>query len=91
MDDTEDPASVVDTVKSFAIDTGINYTLGVGTDAIKQQIPGKVLLPTTLFIDQTGTVRYVARGYHNYDQLAAITNQLAAEITSTRRIKTASR
>lgn len=91
MDDTEDPAAAVDDVKSFAIDSGINYKLGMGTEAIKSQIPGKVLLPTTLFIDQTGTVRYVAQGYHDYDQLAAITEQLAAEFASTPAIKTASR
>ena len=91
MDDTEAPASVVDTVKSFAIDNGINYTMGVGTEAIKKQIPGKVLLPTTLFIDQTGTVRYIARGYHDYEQLAAITSQLSAELVSKPAIKTASR
>ena len=83
MDDTENPASVVDTVKSFAIDNDINYTMGVGTEAIKNQIPGKVLLPTTLFIDQTGTVRYVAQGYHDYEQLAAITAQLSNELVST--------
>jgi thiol-disulfide isomerase/thioredoxin len=91
MDDTEDPASVVDTVKSFGIDNDVNYTLGVGTEAIKKQIPGKVLLPTTLFIDQTGTVRYVAQGYHDYDQLAAITKLLSSEFTSAKSFDTASR
>ena len=91
MDDTEAPASVVDTVKSFAIDNDINYAMGVGTEAIKQQIPGKVLLPTTLFIDQTGTVRYVAQGYHDYEQLAAITAQLSSELVSKPIVKTASR
>jgi len=91
MDDTEDPASVVDTVKSFGIDNDLNYTLGVGTDAIKDQIPGKVLLPTTLFIDQTGTVRYIAQGYHDYDQLAAITKLLSSEFASAKTMDTASR
>ena len=91
MDDTENPASVVDTVKSYAIDSGINYAMGVGTEAIKNQLPGKVLFPTTLFIDQTGTVRYVAKGYHDYEQLAAITAQLSNELASTATIKTASR
>ena len=90
MDDTENPAGAVDTVKSFGIDNDVNYTLGVGTEAIKRQIPGKVLLPTTLFIDQTGTVRYIARGYHDYDQLAAITKLLSSEFTSTGTMKTAS-
>ena len=91
MDDTEDPASAVDAVKSFGIDNDVNYTLGVGTEAIKKQIPGKVLLPTTLFIDQTGTVRYVAQGYHDYDQLAAITKLLSSEFTSASTFDTASR
>lgn len=91
MDDPEDPASVVDDVKSFGIDNDINYTLGVGTDAIKKQIPGKVLLPTTLFIDETGTVRYVAQGYHDYEQLAAITKLLSSEFTSTSTYDSASR
>ncbi len=91
MDDTENPASAVDTVKSFGIDNDVNYTLGVGTEAIKNQIPGKVLLPTTLFIDQSGTVRYVAQGYHNYDQLAAITKLLSSEFTSASATDNASR
>ncbi len=91
MDDTDNPSAAVDTVKSFAIDSGINYTLGMGTEAIKKQIPGKVLLPTTLFIDRTGTVRYVAQGYHDYDQLAAITERLASEVQSNPAIETASR
>ena len=91
MDDTENPASAVDTVKSFGIDNDVNYTLGVGTEEIKNQIPGKVLLPTTLFIDATGTVRYVAQGYHNYEQLAAITKLLSSELTPASSFDTASR
>ena len=83
MDDTENPTAAVDTVKGFGIDNDVNYTLGIGTEEIKKQIPGKVLLPTTLFIDQSGSVRYVAQGYHNYDQLAAITKLLSSEFTST--------
>lgn len=91
MDDTENPASAVDAVKSFGIDNDVNYTLAVGTEAIKKQIPGKVLLPTTLFMDETGTVRYVAQGYHNYDQLAAITKLLSSEFTSADTFDSASR
>lgn len=82
MDDPENPAAVVDTVKSFGIDNDVNYELAVGTDAIKQQIPGDVLLPTTIFVDQTGTVRYIAEGFHDYDQLAAITELLNNEAVS---------
>jgi thiol-disulfide isomerase/thioredoxin len=83
MDDPENPVGAVDAVKSFGIDNGINYELGMGTEAIKQQIPGQLKWPTTLFIDQTGTVRYLAQGYHDYEQLAAITEVLAAEVVST--------
>lgn len=83
MDDPENPTAVIDTVKNFGIDNGINYKLAVATDSIKKQIPGQVLLPTTLFIDHTGTVRYIARGFHDYDQLSAITRQLSNEMVST--------
>ena len=80
MDEPSDPASAVDTVKNFAIDNDIDYKLAVGTNAIKAQIPGRVLLPTTLFIDQNGTVRYVAQGYHDYMQLEALTKALSFEM-----------
>lgn len=80
MDEPSDPASAIDTVKNFGIDNGIEYTLAVGTDAVKSQIPGEVLLPTTLFVDHKGNVRYVARGYHDYAQLESLTKSLIAEM-----------
>ena len=89
MDEPSDPASAVDTVKNFGIDNGIDYKLAVGTNAISSQIPGKVLLPTTLFLDQHGNVRYIASGYHDFMQLEAITKTLANEMMSAD--KTASR
>jgi thiol-disulfide isomerase/thioredoxin len=55
MDEPNDPASAVDAVKNFAIDNDIDYQLAVGTDAIKSQIPGRVLLPTTLFVEMSDT------------------------------------
>jgi len=90
MDEPTDPASAVDTVKNFAIDNDIDYKLAVGTDAIKAQIPGRVLLPTTLFVDHRGTVRYIASGYHDYMQLEALTKALTAEMSGSAD-KTASR
>lgn len=89
LDDPENPAAVVDTVKNFGIDNDINYKLAVGTNSIKKQIPGQVLLPTTLFIDHSGTVRYIAQGFHDYDQLAAITRQLNNEVVTKTTIETA--
>ena len=90
MDEPSDPASAVDTVKNFAIDNDIDYKLAVGTDAIKSQIPGRVLLPTTLFLDHNGTVRYIASGYHDFMQLEALTKALAGEMNGVAD-KTASR
>ena len=83
MDEPNDPASAVDTVKNFAIDNDIDYKLGVGTNDIKSQIPGRVLLPTTLFLDHNGTVRYIASGYHDFMQLEAITKALTSEFSRT--------
>ena len=70
-------------MKNFAIDNDIDYQLAVGTDAIKSQIPGRVLLPTTLFVDHLGNVRYIASGYHDFMQLEALTKALTAEMNST--------
>ncbi len=83
MDEPNDPASAVDTVKNFAIDNDIDYKLAVGTEAIKSQIPGRVMLPTTLFVDHNGTVRYIAAGYHDFMQLEALTKALAVEMNGT--------
>lgn len=83
MDEPNDPASAVDAVKNFAIDNDIDYELAVGTDAIKSQIPGRVMLPTTLFIDPSGTVRYIASGYHDFMQLEALTKALTVEMNGT--------
>ncbi len=83
MDEPNDPASAVDAVKNFAIDNDIDYKLAVGTEAIKSQIPGRVLLPTTLFVDHNGTVRYIASGYHDFMQLEALTKALTVEMNGT--------
>jgi len=83
LDEPSDPASAVDAVKNFAIDNDIDYRLAVGTDAIKSQIPGRVLLPTTLFVDHLGNVRYIASGYHDFMQLEALTKALTVEMNGT--------
>ena len=83
MDEPNDPASAVDAVKNFAIDNDIDYKLAVGTNAIKSQIPGRVLLPTTLFVDHHGNVRYIASGYHDFMQLEALTKALTVEMNGT--------
>ena len=36
-------------------------------------------LPTTLFLDRDGRVRYIATGYHDYAKVEAITKVLLSE------------
>ena len=79
MDSPDDPTASLETVKKFMADEGFNYPCGLGTDSLSKQIPGDVRLPTTLFIDRSGDVRYIARGFHDHAKLAAITETLANE------------
>lgn len=79
MDSPEDPASSLETVKEFADENGFTYPCGMGTNDLTQRIPGEVKLPTTLFVDRLGNVRYIANGYHDYTKMAAIVETLAEE------------
>jgi thiol-disulfide isomerase/thioredoxin len=79
MDSPEDPESSVETVKEFADENGFTYPCGMGTNDLTQRIPGEVKLPTTLFVDRLGNVRYVATGYQDYTKMAAIVETLAEE------------
>lgn len=79
MDAPDDPNSATETVKKFLADNNVNYPCGMGTPELKKRVPGDVKLPTTLFIDRSGTVRYMATGFHDYAKLAAIAEILAAE------------
>ena len=79
MDSPEDPSSSVDKVLAFLKKQKVNYPCGLGTNELKQKIPGDVKLPTTLFIDRQGNVRYVATGYHDYTKIAALTKALVNE------------
>lgn len=79
MDNPSDPFSALGTVRDFAAQHNFNYPCAMGDQSFSAQVPGQQMLPTTLFIDQTGRVRYVARGYHNYAKIEAITKFLASE------------
>jgi thiol-disulfide isomerase/thioredoxin len=79
MDSPADPHSASKNVNKFLVDNDVNYPCGLGTTALKQRVPGDVKLPTTLFIDRSGTVRYMATGYHDYAKLSAITEAIANE------------
>jgi thiol-disulfide isomerase/thioredoxin len=79
MDNPDDPASALDTVREFAAEKGFNYRCGMGTQSVKNMIPGKYALPSTIFMDRNGMVRYIARGYHDYTKIEALTQILANE------------
>ena len=79
MDNANDPMSAVGTVRDFVTEQNFNYPCAMGDQSFSQQVPQKQVLPTTIFIDQHNNVRYIARGYHDYAKLQAITKILASE------------
>lgn len=79
MDDPEAPNDVLETVKSFVDKQKLNYPVAMGDTSIAGQLPGKMALPTTVFIDRNGRVRYIAQGYHDYAKVEAITKILVNE------------
>lgn len=84
MDSPDDPQSSTGSVRRFLKANKVNYPCGMGTDRLAQRLPGEVKLPTTLFMDRMGNVRYIANGYHNHAKLAAITKALASEAKEVR-------
>ena len=79
MDRPEQPESTRDAVAAFAEATEFNYPIALGDSSLSRQLPGKLALPTTLFFDRQGQLRYIAAGYHDYAKIEAITRRLAAE------------
>ena len=79
MDSPDNPFSCVAVVKKFWADNQVNYPCGLGTTELKRRVPGDMKLPATLFVDRSGTVRYIATGYHDYAKLSAIAEVLASE------------
>ena len=79
MDAPEAPSSTMETVSNFAQAQGINYDIALGDVSVSSQLAGKMALPTTLFLDRDGRVRYIATGYHDYAKVEAITKVLLNE------------
>ena len=79
MDAPENPAKTKETVRNFAKSKNVNYDIALGDTTVSGQLAGKMALPTTLFLDRTGRVRYVAKGYHDYAKVQAITKVLLSE------------
>lgn len=84
MDDADEPFSTIGTVKKFVSENSFNYPCAMGDRSFEKLIPGKSILPTTVFIDQDQNVRYIASGYHDYAKIEAITRVLANEIQPVR-------
>lgn len=79
MDRPEDPNSAIAAVKAFAEKQKFNYPIAMGDQSIKGQLTQKMVLPTTIFFDRNGRVRYIARGYHDFAKVEAITKVLLEE------------
>ena len=79
MDAPETPDNTLDTVRNFVQANSVNYDIALGDKTIADQMGEKMALPTTLFLDRDGRVRYVARGFHDFAKVEAITKILLNE------------
>lgn len=76
MDDLDNPIGARADVKNKVTELQVNYSIGLGGTSTANQIAGEMSLPTTLFIDSSGTVRFMNQGYLKYSQLEAVTKIL---------------
>jgi thiol-disulfide isomerase/thioredoxin len=79
MDSPDDPNQSVEKVRDFLTDHKLRFPCGMGTNELKNQLPAELKLPTTLFVDRSGTVRYMTNGYQDYAKVEAITSTLLNE------------
>lgn len=88
MDNPEDPTSAREAVKEVKNEQKLNFPIGLGDHSVTDQLPGKQLLPTTVFVDRSGNVRYIATGVQDIYRLSAIARTLAeeSEAISTQRV-----
>ena len=82
MDAPETPDDTLTTVRNFVEAQNVNYDIALGDTTIASQLAGKMALPTTVFYDRDGRVRYIARGFHDYKKVEAITKILLNESQS---------
>lgn len=76
MDNPDQPRKSVKIVRKFIDDNDVEYAVAMGDRSVMNQLAPEQKLPTVLFIDTQGKVRYIAEGPHSFLQLAAITNEL---------------
>ena len=70
---------VVERIRQFATERGMNYPCVIGDQATQDQVPNLQGFPTTLFLDREGKVRLKVVGYHPYEKLEAYINVLLSE------------
>lgn len=76
MDSPDNPRKSMKVVRKFVDDNGVEYAVAMGDRSVLNQLAPGQKLPTVLFIDTQGRVRYIAEGPHNYYQIEAVTNAL---------------
>jgi len=79
MDNPENPTSAREAVAAVKKEEKLNFPIGLGDNSVTDQLPGKQLLPTTVFVDRAGNVRYIATGVQDVYRLSAITKMLMEE------------
>ncbi len=73
------PEEVLQTIRDFVEEQGVNYTCVIGDQDTQDQIPEFRGFPTTLLLDREGKVRLTLVGYHPYEKLEAIVTELIHE------------
>jgi thiol-disulfide isomerase/thioredoxin len=74
-----DATKFKDNINDFAKEFGVTYPCLLGDEVTRKRVKGLNSFPTTLFIDPSGKVRLMVKGYHPYDHLEAIVLALLAE------------
>ena len=63
----------------FVKQNQVRYMCLLGDDTIQGQIPGKGGMPTLVFINRQGQVRFCTSGFHDYSQISTIVEELLVE------------
>lgn len=79
MDNPENPSAAREAVLAVKNEQKLDFPIGLGDTSVTDQLPGKQLLPTTVFVDRSGNVRYIATGVQDVYRLSAIAKMLVDE------------
>jgi hypothetical protein len=76
-------ADAGETVKAYVAAHGVAFPCLVGDDATREQVPGFVGYPTTLFLDRSHKVRAKVVGFRPLIELEALVRLLLDEASKT--------